>query len=512
MERYNREKEQVSFVDKIILQLPQKWGNTARAQHAVKAKKSLRDANLWLLDLQDAIKGVIDIGESDDGLILLSCDLSEKCRVIVSEWTVRKGKSLTNSYLWLDEKIYELCQTYGVRVPTEHDHKGIIARVSCSAWWLRGLRVAHAKRAEGAAIDAGLVSKRADIYVSDDTLERRAAQHKRNAETLANIKMMNTDTGDVMTLAAISKAGAASQENRRAELITRVKGFEELAQKYKHAAEFVTLTCPSRMHAVLANGKVNPKYDGTKPSEAQAYLVQCWARFRALAAKNKIKFYGLRIAEPHHDGTPHWHVILFYRKDAELKYKLRWAITTHFLADSADEAGAKENRVKFVAINPLKGSAAGYVLKYVLKNIGGIQDEVSDEAEHVESTSLYERVEAWAACWRIRQFQQVGGHYISVWRELRRVDESKLEGKRPNFLEAWKACQKIADKHADYAAYVIAMGGLETPPTKSMYMVDYDFITAAGRYGQTIIKKVMGVSERYGSQVLPTNRAEWLAV
>ena len=507
--KYNREREQVQFVDNIILQLPKKWGNTARAQHAAKAEKSLRDANLWLLDLGDAIKGAIEIGASDDDLIMLSVELVSRVRMLQAEYTYRAGMHKSFN---LHEMLESLCIEYGVRYPIEHDRPQIKSRLSDAAWWLRGLRVAHNKRAEGAALDAGLVSKRAAVYCSDDTLERRTSQRKRNIATLENIKMMNTNTGDVLTLAQIAVTGTGSHENRRAELVTRVRGFEELSNKYGHSAEFITVTCPSRMHAVLANGATNPKYDGTKPDIAQKYLVENWGRVRAILAKKGVRFYGLRIAEPHHDATPHWHMILFYRKSETLKREIRAAFKLHFLADSGDEAGAKENRVKFVAINKARGTASGYVLKYVLKNIGGIENEKSDEAELHTSESLYERVEAWASCWRIRQFQQIGGHYVSIWRELRRIDETKLEGKRPGFVKVWQAAQKVGDRKADFAGFIECMGGLDTPPRKSLFKVLTDCLTIDGKYGKALVFKPLGVCERFGFEVCANNRAEWLAV
>lgn len=508
--RYNREKEQAAFVDNIILKLPAHWAKKAIEKHSYLAKTSLKTANLYLLDLSDAIQGAIDIDSTDDDLVNLAMVCIDKVRVELSELTTRQTSKTFN----LHEFLESLCIEYGVRYPIEHDRAQIIARMTDAAWWLRGLRVAHAKRAEGAAIDAGIVSKRSDVYCSSDALDRRTAQRKRNIATLEGIQMANTATGEIMSLADIAKAGTSNHENRRAELVTRVRGFEELANKYGHAAEFATITCPSRMHAVLANGKPNPKYDGTKPDEAQKYLVQMWARTRAQFARDGVHVYGLRIAEPHHDATPHWHMILFYRKDIKTKYALRAAFSLHFLADSHDEAGAKENRVKFVSINAAKGSASGYVLKYVLKNIGGLNDgEKSDETDGTKtsetSESLYPRVEAWAACWRIRQFQQIGGHYVGVWRELRRVDECKLEGKRPSFVKTWQACQKLGDIKADFAAFIEGMGGLNTSPNEGLFKVDYDYQMGEGRYGKTVLTKVLGVGERFGLDVVATNRQAW---
>ena len=84
---------------------------------------------------------------------------------------------------------------------------------------------------------------------------------------------MESESGEKMTLAEIASTGQANAENRRAELMTRISGFEQLATKHKHKAEFITVTCPSRMHAVTSNGANNPKYDKTTPAMAQSYLV-----------------------------------------------------------------------------------------------------------------------------------------------------------------------------------------------------------------------------------------------
>ncbi len=190
---------------------------------------------------------------------------------------------------------------------------------------------------------------------------------------------------------------------------------------------------------------------------------------------------------------------------------MRQIIQTYFLRDSWNEAGARDNRVKFVSINPLKGTAAGYVAKYVAKNIGGIEDAQSDESNE-SSKSAAARVEAWAATWRIRQFQQVGGHAVSVWRELRRVGEQVAE-KVPSIFGAWLAAQKKAsEKGADFAAFVESMGGLDMPPRESKLKLDDDYVTKRGRYGETVARVLHGVRERWGLARVANNREKWRRV
>jgi Bacteriophage replication gene A protein (GPA) len=96
-----------------------------------------------------------------------------------------------------------------------------------------------------------------------------------------------------------------------------------------------------------------------------------------------------------------------------------------WLRDYADEPGAQQHRVRFTDEDPAKGSGVGYLAKYVAKNIdgaGSIGAEASDESGRPVSEDAQHAV-AWSRIHGIRQFQQLGGPAVTLWRELRRVRE-----------------------------------------------------------------------------------------
>lgn len=518
-----------SKCEKLLQRFPVELGEFISKRFADWSRDSLYTAASRLHDFEDALECAIDINSTDADLIILSMNIIDEVRTIKETYQPAHNTNLSNAdwrkALLLNDlvfqKLHDICATYNVRYPSEFSREQILPRLQDSAWWVRRLRAVHVRDVESLAIKAGAVSKKAHLYISEDTLIARAAQKKRNIEMMQDTVLRNTKTGEEMKLADIANAGMSALHVRHAELITRIKGFESLANKYKHASEFITITCPSRMHAVTKEGKINPHYDGTKPDDAQKYLVKHWARVRAKLARDGIRVYGLRVAEPHHDATPHWHVILFYENALNVKYAIRAAMVEHFIHDegfellnAAQKKARLKNGVQFVSIDPAKGSAVGYVMKYVTKNLGGKNDLSADESlnEGESTKSLWSRVEAWAACWKIRQFQQIGGHFVGVWRELRRVDESAALTANERLLMLWKTAQRKESDLASFEFYIERMGGLKTPARKSTYAVVVDFVTIRGRYGENVVPKPLGVGERFGSEAVASKRDAWEVV
>jgi hypothetical protein len=226
--------------------------------------------------------------------------------------------------------------------------------------------------------------------------------------------------------------------------MTRLRGIEEEAKRKGFACEFLTLTCPSRMHPTkTVNAKTgyriqNPKYDGTTPKEAQQYLVKVWARIRAEFKRKDINPVGFRITEPHGDACPHWHILLYIEPKKRIDM---WQIAQdHASREDSHELTswqAKKARFDREFIDMHKGSGVAYVAKYISKNVSmdGLEDFESHEGG--SAAEGVERVTAWARVWGIRQFQQQGGERVTVWRELRRIRQGQ---DLPDWVKPlWKA-------------------------------------------------------------------------
>lgn len=78
---------------------------------------------------------------------------------------------------------------------------------------------------------------------------------------------------------------------------------------------FLMLTVPSCMHPLRTGPdgwQVNPEYDGVStPRDAQAFLTMEWARVRSRLKRTGAKSWGIRVVEPHFDGVPHWHALMW---------------------------------------------------------------------------------------------------------------------------------------------------------------------------------------------------------
>lgn len=402
----------------------------------------------------------------------------------------------------LRESLEQLTRRRGVEPPQDATLAGLIARLTDALWWRRALRRSVARAVEREAISLGMVHRQASLYASAEAINRRAGQRWRNSQTLDRTEAEN-DLGEVWTLAELARGSVSNPQVRRAELMTRIAGFEDFARGAGHLGMFYTVTCPGRMHARLApSGARNPKWDGTGPREAQAYLCKVWARVRAWLARRGAHLYGFRVTEPHHDGTPHWHLLLFMGR--QLAAEVTEALRRYFTREDAHELtteAARGARFKAIRIDPERGSAAGYIAKYVAKNIDGHlvgPDEESAAGE--DSADTVRNVDAWASTHGIRQFQQIGGPGVTVWRELRRVPDAQ----RDLFADFVAAADE-----GDWCRFVGLQGGVEIARRDRPLQLWKSDEGGETRYREPAGEVVVGVRHLWRGETLRTRVRTW---
>lgn len=394
--------------------------------------------------------------------------------------------------------------------------KSLVNRATNELWWRRALRKRSALEIERVARDLTIVHKDGQAYCSNFSVTRRRQRDADNKEMLTNtVAYDEDDESNWYTLNELAQKSISNPEIRRAEMFVRLKGFENIAKANKHVGMFYTPTCPSRFHSVSKN-KVNQAWlDAGCPStqDAHDYMTAMFADFRKALDKAEIKVYGLRVVEPHADGCPHWHLLLFMEKRHEK------TVTKLFRAaamkDTPNEPGAKKYRFTSKAIDWEKGSAVGYVAKYLSKNIDG-KHIAADRSTILEGVEAAERVVTWARVNRIRQFQFIGGPSVTVWRELRRVRQEFNEDD-PLFKHLdegeWLTLENVrrAADTSDWEAFCLAMGGVFVRRTDQTVRPEYQVpqimqklidewgeehtttLASKTRYGDNASARVIGV-------------------
>lgn len=464
-------------------------------------KAGQRAANQWIggIGRSVTVRGA-ELAASDSEI----CNLAKSC-------ADRVGKILASTVGTtaeaLESVLTAFCLENGAAVPEYNTMRGLISRLTDPGFWRRQFRRTVARQVEGFARDMGMVSRKAGIYASDETVKRHGEQQRRNAAALENTvavrEAVNAETGEFyeqeFSLAELAALGVSNPSVRFAELMVRVKGMESHARSNGYIGLFVTGTAPSCMHAVKKDGRQNALFEHIDPRAAQQWLARQWGRMRTAIGRAGIKYYGVRVAEPHHDGTPHWHMLVFIQGRSAVgrfmaifrRWLLRgdWApsvkktlieqgcadglsvkaatlaaasaIHAEKVAQRAKEKADRSRRRRacdFKLIDWARGTAAGYLVKYLAKNISG--ERVGLDLENDKpANETAGRVLAWASCWGIRQFQVVGGPPVGVWRELRRIKEKP---EQLELFDAWSATGSKAEERApDWGKFIDAQGGID---------------------------------------------------
>lgn len=236
-----------------------------------------------------------------------------------------------------------------------------------------------------------------------------------------------------------------AQKKRAAEVYALSKGLEKYAKNAGKTWAFITLTAPPQMHPNPSEGRSS--WDGTLPIQAHKWLHKAWRRAEARLRKAGIIVTGVRVCEPHQDGCPHWHLLVF--ADAAEMEEIE-----KILREQKECPHWKTKKGLAFVLDDGRASAASYLFKYILKSLSSTE---ALEGEHGS-------VDAWRSTWGIRSMQWIGMPPVGLWRALRAEPEAPItEGNQcciyqiDDFsswaaMEAQKQAQRAARSERDILA------------------------------------------------------------
>ncbi|ENM5737201.1 replication endonuclease [Vibrio mimicus] len=345
------------------------------------------------------------------------------------------------------EALADFCHTtFGIQAPRKYQKpthlsaSSDILRLISDAWWFGRLVKVRKIMREHLAIAMGQVSSHASPYASWDCVREYREQQHSNYHAIRNMVLFDEETEEEHDLWDIVKKSVSNPAIRRHELMVRCRGCEDIGNELGLQGLFLTLTTPSKYHNSYKKGGFIDHWNGASPRDAQAYLNNVWKRIRSKLGNNEIRWFGVRVTEPHHDGTPHWHMLIWVKpeevsavRDIYISYATaedRGELHPEFEKEKQKPfrkgvyVGPLDYRPRcdFGYIDPTKGSATGYIAKYISKNIDGyaMDGDISDETGKPVK-DMARNVSAWKSRWSIRQFQFFGGAPVTTYRELRRL-------------------------------------------------------------------------------------------
>ncbi|MGH5366464.1 replication endonuclease [Citrobacter freundii] len=391
-----------------------------------------------------------------------------------------------------------------------------IARMMNNEWWVSQLKAQRMRWRESLLIAAGEVNKDRSPYASKSAIRDVHARRLANLEYLKSCELENKVTGERIDLISKVMASISNPEIRRMELMNTIAGIERYAASVGDVGMFITITTPSKYHPTRQVGKGENKTvqlnhgwndEVYTPKDGQRYLCGIWSKMRTAFKDNDLQVYGMRVVEPHHDATPHWHMMLFCKRSQ--RKQITDIMRRYAMKEDGNERGAARNRFEAKHLN--KGGAAGYIAKYIAKNIDGYAlDGQLDKDTGKPLKDTASAVTAWASTWRIPQFKPIGIPTMGAYRELRKLPRGVSIAS--DFDERVEAARAAADE-GEFDFYIAAQGGANVRRDDQTVRVARTTTDEVNEYEEDI-ERVVGIYAPHlgAGHIRITRTSEWSIV
>lgn len=215
------------------------------------------------------------------------------------------------------------------------------------------------------------------------------AKIKRQSDFLDYSYIQDNNTGQQFSLKDCIVSSNHSPQRYYGEIQNRINTLEREATNAELTPVFLTITLPSEFHKMKTsrNGKLikNPKYNGVEPKESVKILTKMFAKLRqdrSLKELTKMQRMYYRVNEPHKDGTPHTHILLFIPKERIERIEKAFK---HLYNQKSNKF---EKNIR---------SATSYIMKYINKTLPMSKKELTKKDEYLNAWYIKHRINRFCA-------------------------------------------------------------------------------------------------------------------
>ena len=323
-------------------------------------------------------------------------------------------------------------------------------RMSSPRWWETRLSRQINQIKEHLLISLGMVQAKKSLYISNETIMLREKDIRERVSFLSIRKVVNAETQEEKdTLLHMAMSGIANPRIQKSELTQILFGTYKYALQHKHVCRFITITLPKSFHATTINGTPCSGWKGLTPKQAHDHLQGAWTKARS--ALSEIACYGTRFVEPHHDSTPHWHILVYIPQENDSK--VISTINKYF--STIVDSSSFDSKIDMKLFT--NEAVLHYMMKFLASSFPGVADEnaINDKTGKPISCEA-KNAKLWASQWGIRRFQHFGLPEIGAWRECRKVRSHNITHELGHAAEA----VRHAADHGDFQGYIEAQGGI----------------------------------------------------
>ena len=230
------------------------------------------------------------------------------------------------------------------------------------------------------------ISKRYGL-TENDLVEVRRKLHKQD-NFLKFSYVRDNKTGQSFSLKDCIVSSNHNPQRYYGEVQNRINTLEREALQAGLTPVFLTMTLPGEFHrqkrkypniddSPMIN---NPNYNNIKPKEAVKVLTKMWGKLRqdrSLKELTKQQRMYYRVNEPHKDGTPHTHILLFI--PADRIERVEKAFKRFY-----NKRGNKfEKEIR---------SASSYIMKYINKTLPMSKKQQTRQEEYINAWYIKNRI------------------------------------------------------------------------------------------------------------------------